>query len=244
MSYIVELFSGIQGEGPIVGYRQIFVRFAQCQLDCKYCDTNFQQQPYASIELQPGSRSFEKWENPVSSDRLIAHIKTMLQHLSHHSVSLTGGEPLLHCQYLRELSTGLRDENVLIYLETNGLLYEQLSSVIDVIDIIGMDMKLESSTGEVTRWEEHEKFLEIAKQKDVFVKLIVSADTTEEEILKAAEIICRQDQSIPLILQPVTPTNGLYPPTPDRLLVLMETAMKHLSHVRVIPQTHVMLQQL
>ena len=36
---IVEIFSSIQGEGLLVGRRQIFVRFAGCNLDCNYCDT-------------------------------------------------------------------------------------------------------------------------------------------------------------------------------------------------------------
>ncbi|MDX9694125.1 MAG: 7-carboxy-7-deazaguanine synthase QueE, partial [Methanothermobacter sp.] len=36
---IMEVFSSIQGEGLLVGCRQIFIRFAGCNLNCKYCDT-------------------------------------------------------------------------------------------------------------------------------------------------------------------------------------------------------------
>ena len=36
---IQEIFSGIQGEGVLVGVRQIFLRFHGCQLHCRYCDT-------------------------------------------------------------------------------------------------------------------------------------------------------------------------------------------------------------
>ena len=40
---INEIFSSIQGEGPIVGYKQLFIRFCGCNLHCDYCDTEFQQ---------------------------------------------------------------------------------------------------------------------------------------------------------------------------------------------------------
>ncbi|MCL5059022.1 MAG: 7-carboxy-7-deazaguanine synthase QueE, partial [Actinobacteria bacterium] len=34
-----EIFSSVQGEGPYVGTRQIFIRFDGCNLSCRYCDT-------------------------------------------------------------------------------------------------------------------------------------------------------------------------------------------------------------
>ena len=41
MAKIREIFTSIQGEGPFVGYKQLFVRFSKCNLNCKYCDTDF-----------------------------------------------------------------------------------------------------------------------------------------------------------------------------------------------------------
>ena len=38
-TYIAEVFSTIQGEGLTCGERQVFIRFALCNLKCDYCDT-------------------------------------------------------------------------------------------------------------------------------------------------------------------------------------------------------------
>ena len=38
---IKEIFDSIQGEGPYVGEKQLFVRTTKCNLNCKYCDTDF-----------------------------------------------------------------------------------------------------------------------------------------------------------------------------------------------------------
>ena len=41
MTKIKEIFKSIQGEGPYIGYEQLFVRFCKCNLKCGYCDTDF-----------------------------------------------------------------------------------------------------------------------------------------------------------------------------------------------------------
>ena len=38
---IKEIFPSVQGEGPFVGYKQLFIRFCGCNLACSYCDTDF-----------------------------------------------------------------------------------------------------------------------------------------------------------------------------------------------------------
>jgi len=62
----------------------------------------------------------------------------------HHSVSVTGGEPLLQARRLAALLPLLAQRHQPIYLETNGTLPGGLASVLEWVDHIGMDIKLDS----------------------------------------------------------------------------------------------------
>ncbi|MGV3524200.1 MAG: 7-carboxy-7-deazaguanine synthase QueE [Candidatus Sericytochromatia bacterium] len=246
-AFLVEIFSAIQGEGPIVGTRQIFVRFLGCHIQCAYCDTpaTHTKQRQCRVERTPGIRDFEAIQNPLP----ISQVVEILDRLEvfpglHDGVSLTGGEPLQHIRSLLALIPLLKDRFPL-YLETDGILYENLAHCVDDIEQIGMDIKIPSATMLQPYWEEHRKFLKIAMRTNVFVKAVVSASTTREELNETLAIIRECDASIPLILQPVTPYGVIRkPPTPEQILEWQTLAKRALKNVRVIPQTHKMMGQI
>ncbi len=237
----VEVFSSIQGEGQYVGYRQIFVRLAGCNLECKFCDTPTSRTfaKNGQIEKTAGKRDFETIFNPLSIDQLAEYINSMLV-FPHHSISLTGGEPLCQVAAIKKLAPLLKGP---IYLETNGTLPSQLASVLNYIDIISMDIKLPSATGQ-NSWQQHREFLQIANQRTVFVKLVATAEMNDDEFRQAIELIASVNNEIPFIIQPVTPINSCHGVTPDMVLNLQEQALTLLSNVRVIPQTHKFIGQL
>lgn len=238
---VIEVFSSIQGEGKYVGVRQIFVRFSGCNLKCRYCDTLVSHAPYkhCTVEKDAGSRRFTKFDNPVDLDNLGASIRHLLR-LPHHSVSFTGGEPLYRADYIHALA---KEFDCKLYLETNGTLYEELDKVLDDLDFISMDIKLPSVTGKEL-WEEHRRFLKKSMSKDLFVKLVISGETTSEEFDQAIALIKGINFRIPLILQPVTPVNGCCAASPTEVLLYLERALAELYDVRVIPQTHKMIKQM
>ena len=158
-----EIFASIQGEGPYIGYKQLFIRLCSCNLHCKYCDTEF--------DIQ-NSKEYSKEEL----------LRIVNENLDCHSVSFTGGEPLLSIDFLKEF---LPQCKLPVYLETNGTLYENLEQVIKYVDFISADIKLSSCTGLNALWDKHEKFFEIASGKKLFAKMVFDNSITDEEIEKA-----------------------------------------------------------
>ena len=108
---IKEIFESIQGEGILAGYKQVFVRFVGCNLNCAFCDTNFME------------------------DEKTLHLKEeelfdMVRKFDSESLSFTGGEPLLHHQFIKSFLTKYKKFlNKEIYLETNGTLYKELEKI-------------------------------------------------------------------------------------------------------------------
>jgi len=243
-TYIVEVFSSIQGEGLTCGERQIFIRFALCNLKCDYCDTAYarEQPAHCMVERASGRGDMKAEPNPVSVARLVEVVRMLnVPPGIHHSISLTGGEPLLHADFLRNFLPANRVNDIRSQLETNGALPEPLEKVIDFVDFVSMDIKLKSATGAETQWDVNRRFLQIARRKPVWVKVVVSGETTPDEMRQAASLVAAVDSGIPLIIQPVTPVNSVPAPSGCLLMALQEEARKRLHTVRVIPQMHKML---
>jgi len=243
---VVELFSSIQGEGLLVGLRQIFLRFHGCNLSCDYCDTEISSVPSSCrMEGTPGRRDFIDVANPVPLDRVISLLGGWSRGWPgiHHSISLTGGEPLLSDEILLEWLPELR-RLFPIYLETNGVLHSALFRLINLFDHISMDIKLPSTSGCTDLWECHKDFLRIAAQKNVFVKIVISDASEEWEIERACKTVAAVNRDIPVILQPVTLRNGNIGISPFRILEFQEIASRILTEVRIIPQTHKFIGQM
>lgn len=254
---LVEVFSSIQGEGPEIGTRTLFVRFGECDLRCRWCDSPGTWKPAteARFESAPG-RGFEAGDaetapNPVPIQRL-AEVARRLD-LSHHRwVSLTGGEPLLQPEALAAAAEALGGQGPGLFLETHGLHAEALAGLVDRIDLVSMDWKLAS---DVRRADEprgvpaapfhdaHEAFLEVATRAPrTVVKLVITTSSRDDELDAVFERVARVHPGACLVLQPVTPTGGVRErPSAARMQALEQRASQSLRDVRVIPQTHPLL---
>lgn len=214
---IAEVFDSVQGEGIYLGERQIFVRFFGCNLACKYCDTKLT----AFSEYEP-EELFKEIELYSPAD--------------FHSISFTGGEPLLQKDFLREILKLTRVAGYRNYLETNGTLYIELKEVIDYLDIVAMDLKLPSSTGMSNLWWMHRNFLNVASGKEIFLKIITCLSTTDEDIEEAVDLIKQSCRAITLVLQPNTYEKDLDLETKTEYFRFL--CMRHNIPTCIIPQMH------
>jgi 7-carboxy-7-deazaguanine synthase len=245
-AHLVEIFASVQGEGPWVGERQLFVRFLGCNLDCLYCDApeTKTKQSHCRIEVEPGAWQFERLPNPFTVDSLMQIVRRFGGAWDYHSVAVTGGEPLLHHRFLASWFPVLQQEGYRIYLETSGELHERLRAVAKWVDYCAMDIKLPSSSGERPLWAEHRKFLAVCREFDLltFGKAVVGHNSTDEEIEEAARVVAEVWPETPLVLQPVTPFGPVTAaPTAAQLLRWQQIAKRITPVVRVIPQTHKLL---
>ena len=162
----------------------------------------------------------------------------------HAFVSLTGGEPLLYHAALESLCPQLKREGFRIYLETNGILWRPLANLIPWIDVIAMDVKPASVTKEKSFYNEHRKFLEIAREKEVLVKLVASKELDLREFREICDMISQLCPRAPLILQPISDAllEGHHDADLMRLLSELQRIGGGFSlSVRVIPRLHKIL---
>jgi 7-carboxy-7-deazaguanine synthase len=128
----------IQGEGKLAGVPSLFVRLAACNLRCIWrlpngdisiCDT-----AYASFHPhQP-----KEW--PV--DDIFLTIRHNAQNIRH--VVISGGEPLLQHEALRDLCHRLKEElQMHITIETNATIYDD--ELARFVDLISLSPKLRNS---------------------------------------------------------------------------------------------------
>lgn len=227
---IKEIFASIQGEGLLVGVQQIFIRFCGCNLNCNYCDTDF-------------SSSYKEY----SPDELVEYLKNNFDFKTINSVSLTGGEPLLSIDFLKEFLPKL---DLPVYLETNGTVYKNLEDIIDKIDYISADIKLPSCSGVQNSFDKHKLFFDKIQEinsnrtsenhfcyenKNIFAKVVFDKNITDEEIKNTVELAKKYNFEI--ILQPKMIETGMSINS-EFIQNIFGKFLSLYNRTRVIPQVH------
>lgn len=248
--YIQEIFSSFQGEGAAVegscyGLRQIFIRLAGCPLalgihgtkGCIWCDSpkSWNSTPEnCLIEIQAGSQTFDKLDNPITVENVVKVVKKLTTK-DLHSISFTGGEPLYQESFLEQIVKLLKLEGYKTYLETaytDNL--DFLRKIAEKIDFSCVDIK-DRTAEAALNWEQLiEQELEMCKiLKDSGTKVFAKTVITKSSKIEDFEIIARKcgDIEVPLVIQFVTPVKNsdVKKPTWDQINIFTQTAGKYLS---------------
>ncbi len=246
VGYLSEIFVSFQGEGAHVGRRHLFVRFAGCNLRCRYCDTpdSLQRTPAYTIYASRGRQTQGK--NPIAAAELAEVVAAMLESEAPiDAIALTGGEPLTQADFLAAF-LGARRLPVPVLLETNGVLPRRLQEVLPFVDVVSMDIKLPSNSHEPAFWDEHARFIALARSKELYVKILVDQSTAEDDLQRAASLLAPIRPPVSTFLQPIVETSDSEASCRplidgDRLAELYSLMRRHLPSIRVLPQVHKLL---
>jgi 7-carboxy-7-deazaguanine synthase len=253
--FVSEMFCSLQGEGPFVGERQVFLRTAGCTATCWWCDTVYSKIETPRFVIHDADKRV--LANPLGVDAVLAELMNFVRaNAPVQTVSITGGEPLEQPEFTRALAHGIKSHGLRVYLETNGVHATALAAMLDRVDVIAMDIKLPGAIG-TEAWDEHAAFLEVlagtrfdpacdpAARERLFVKVVVDTRSTVEEVARAAQTIGAFDRRVPLVLQPESGAL-LSPRAPreaaaglmHRLAEAQRRALATLEDVRIVPQCH------
>ena len=225
---IIEIFSSFQGEGLLIGQRQIFVRFAGCNLNCNYCDTN-------------DSKS-EKSGKLMTPEMVTEEINKILTP-DCKAISFTGGEPSLYPDFINEVS---KNFNLSIMLETNGTLPDNID-LLNKLDIVSLDIKLpEHFDGDFDEeiFLNEIKSLNLLREKsiNVYCKVVILPSTKIKSFKGVVEKLSQNISSksnLKIIIQPSSPL-GEWKDINFKLFEFSEVVGQYFE-VSTIPQIHKIL---
>ena len=173
---VVEIFKSIDGEGKRTGLPTTFIRLFGCNLNCSYCDTRY---------------GCEGEEYSVLS---IAEVIEAVENIGINSVTITGGEPLIH-PGINKLIDSLLEKGYWVNIETNGSQYLGKSTVNPLL-FFTMDYKCPSSG-----MENHMdcRNFELLSKNDV-LKFVVGS---QEDLDKSLQIIEQYNPQAQIYFSPV-----------------------------------------
>ena len=175
----------IQGEGADIGLPVFFVRFAGCNLYCKWCDTPYTWYYEGSNHEHVYSDKVNRsdYEIEITPEQVVEKILALKGDSEIRNVIFSGGEPLLQQKQIIEISKLLIEESPEWYLsiETNGTikLTEGLGKLLTTINC---SPKLESSGCLKKHRNKPKSINSYVEQVPSFFKFVAGIETFDHDI--------------------------------------------------------------
>ena len=191
-----EIFHSLQGEGASIGTPSVFLRLAQCNLTCTWCDTGYTWDwKRYDYEREVMELSLEQVEEKV------------LGYGCRHLV-ITGGEPLLQQAGLAYLVRSLKERGFTFEVETNGTIAPH-RQLLEDIDQWNVSPKLSTSGNAPHRRDIPEALHSFTNITSVYFKFVVVKETDLDEVsalvdrydLPRAQVILMPEGQTAAVLQ-------------------------------------------
>jgi len=162
MLKVSEIFESLQGEGASTGAPCVFLRLAQCNLHCSWCDTKY-------------TWDFERYryEDEVR-EQSVAELAQLVNVAPSRRLVLTGGEPLLQQRALKEFFARLAPD-IAVEVETNGTIVPE-PAALSRVNQWNVSPKL-SNAGDPEQFRIRPEALAMLRDSGrAYLKLVVNGD--------------------------------------------------------------------
>jgi len=187
---ISEIFESIQGEGNNAGKPAVFLRTAECNLKCVWCDTKY--------TWDWKNYDYSKEVNEMS----IKEVRQSLEQFRIRHLVITGGEPLMQQDDLSELLTFLKPK-FYVEVETNGTILPN-NSLSALVDQWNVSPKTKNSGNPLEMCEDNECYTFFSKKKNCYFKYVVES---EEDLIEINQLISKynlEKERVLLMTQAIT----------------------------------------
>lgn len=179
----------IQGEGKTAGKEVIFLRLANCNLFCSWCDTPYTWNWIGTQFKHPRKSNPKDEIKNMESQEVLEELHKKSNNGKVKALVITGGEPLLQQKQLIGLLIHLKNNDWWIEVETNGTIIPS-QEFVEFIDQINCSPKL-SNSGNNERMRENEKALvRLASIPKTVFKFVISS---KEDIMEIKKMVKKYD---------------------------------------------------
>lgn len=164
----IETFGLVDGPGI-----RCVVFFNGCKLRCKYCHN---------------PEMWIKKENNYTPEEVFNKVMRSKPYFKNNGgVTFSGGEPLLHSNFIIETTKLLKQENIHTALDTSGVGIGNYEEILENIDLVILDIKHTTPEGykQITgmKIDEVERFIKVLNKsnKQVWIRQVIIPDITDTE---------------------------------------------------------------
>ena len=165
----IESFSTVDGPGI-----RTTIFFSKCNLRCKYCHN---------------PETWYQSENEYTIDDLYNKIMRNKPYFKNNrGVKFSGGEHLLHSEYLNDICKKIKKEKIHIALDTAGIGKGNYKEILEYVDLILLDIKhiTREEYIDITQTDNFNKFEEFIKElnksnKDIWIRQVIIPEVNDNK---------------------------------------------------------------